>query len=418
MTSPVESLSIAQARRLALAGAGLLAPRRLGLPERAGARRASALERCHRIIEHFGYLQLDTVAVSGARTHCIVLASRLEGFDVTLGETLLAPGAPLFEYWGHEASWLPLSLYPCFAWRRREYRVHPWWGDVLREHPDVARSVLRRIESDGPLRSLDLEGRSGGGWWNLKLTRRVAESLWLAGRLAIRERRAFQRSFDLVERVIPAEVRSRRMSTTDAFDTLLLRALAGHGWASTGTLAATWRLRNCRDRIVASLQRLQAKGRIHPCELHTAKRALPGWIRGEDLERLPALEGLRPRRDRGVLLSPFDPLLWDRARVQTLFDFEQRIEIYKPASQRRYGYYCLPVLAGEHLIGRVDLKARRAEGTLEVLSTHFESAKPSARDRQALAGALDRFSDSVALPLRDATSANATTSDVVSSPDG
>ena len=418
MTPSVESLDIAQARRLALAAAGLLAPRHHGLPEQAGARPARARERCHRIIEHFGYLQLDTVAVSGARTHCIVLASRLRGLDAALGETLLAPGAPLFEYWGHEACWMPLSLYPCFAWRRERYRAHPWWGDVLDEHPKVAESILKRIEDEGPLRSLDLEGRSGTGWWDLKLTRRVAESLWTAGSLAIRERRGFQRTYDLVERVIPADIRSRRTSTGEAFDTLLLRALAGHGWASTGTLSATWRLANCRDLIRASLQRLQDAGRIVPCTLRTPRRTVPGWIRAGDLECLPVLERLRPRRDRGVLLSPFDPLLWDRARVQTLFGFEQRIEIYKPASQRRYGYYCLPVLAGEHLIGRVDLKARRAEGTLEVLSTHFESAKPSARDRQALAGALDRFSDSVALPLRDATSANAATSDVVSSLDG
>ena len=131
MTPHPESISIAQARRLALAGAGLLAPRRLGLPERAGVRSAQARERCHRIVEHFGYLQIDTVAVSGARTHCIVLASRLPGLDAALAETLLAPGAPLFEYWGHEACWLPLSLYPCFAWRRKQSRVHPWWGDDL-----------------------------------------------------------------------------------------------------------------------------------------------------------------------------------------------------------------------------------------------------------------------------------------------
>ena len=399
MTSPAESISIAQARRLALACAGLLAPRRLGLHERAGARPALARERCHRIIEHFGYLQLDTVAVSGARTHSIVLASRLDGLDASLGETLLTPGAPLFEYWGHEACWLPLSLYPCLAWRRREYRVHPWWGDVLEEHPEVARSLLRRIESEGPLRSLDLEGKSGAGWWNLKLTRRVAEALWSAGILAVRERRAFQRSFDLAERVIPEEIRARRVSTASAFDTLLLRALAGHGWASTGTLAATWRLRNCRDRIHASLRRLQDTGQIRPCVLRTEGRNIPGWIRVEDLETVSELERLRPRRDRGVLLSPFDPLLWDRARVQTLFGFEQRIEIYKPASERRYGYYCLPVLAGDRLIGRVDLKAQRAAETLEVLSTHFESPGPTPRERHAVRRALERFAASVALRL-------------------
>ena len=264
------------------------------------------------------------------------------------------------------------------------------WGNI----PRWLESLLRRIEREGPLRSLDLEGKSGGGWWNLKLARRVAESLWLAGRLAVRERRSFQRSFDLVERVIPDEARSRRVSTALAFDTLLLRALAGHGWASVGTLAATWRLVKRRNQIDDSLRRLQEMGRIRSCALRTEGRNGPGWIRAEDLERIPELERLRPRRDRGVLLSPFDPLLWDRTRVQTLFDFEQRIEIYKPASQRRYGYYCLPVLAGDQLIGRVDLKARRAEGRLDVLSVHFESASPTPRGAPRAArraGALRRF---------------------------
>ena len=399
ISSPPDSLSIAQARRLALLHAGLFRPGRLGLAERAGARASLARERCHRIIEHFGYLQLDSVAVSGARTHSIVLASRLAGLDAAIGETLLRPEAPLFEYWGHEACWLPMSLYPCFAWRRRQYRVHPWWGDVVNEHPDVAQAVLRRIEHEGPLRSIDLEGRSGPGWWDLKLTRRVAEALWLGGRLGIRERRNFQRSFDLVERVIPDEVRSRSLSTEAAFDTLLLHALAGHGWASTGTLSATWRMTKCRDLIHASLARLQEAGRIRACTLRDGKRAAPGWIRVEDLERAPELERLRPRRERGVLLSPFDPLLWDRARVQTLFDFEQRIEIYKPPDQRRYGYYCLPVLAGDRLIGRVDLKARRPEQRLDVLAIHYESARPSARERAALGHALARFSAAVALRL-------------------
>ena len=398
MTPQSESISIAQARRLALACAGLLAPRRLGLPARAGARPARAREHCHRIIEHFGYLQLDTVAVSGARTHSIVLASRLEGLDASLGETLLTPGAPLFEYWGHEVCWLPLSLYPCLAWRRREYQTHPWWGDVLREHPEVTRSVLRRIESEGPLRSLDLEGRSGGGWWNLKLTRRVAEALWTAGRLAIRERRSFQRSFDLVERVIPDEVRSRRVSSAVAFDTLLLRALAGHGWASTGTLAATWRLVKCRS---GSTPRCVACRREDESIRARFVRS-GGWSRLDSSRRPRTHSRARTPATAtrsGSVALPFDPLLWDRARVQTLFDFEQRIEIYKPAGQRRYGYYCLPVLAGDRLIGRVDLKARRAEGDLDVLSVHFENAKPPSRDRHTVRTALERFAASVALRL-------------------
>ncbi|NIW38208.1 MAG: winged helix-turn-helix domain-containing protein, partial [Gemmatimonadetes bacterium] len=121
----MERLSARQARRLALARGGLLRPRHTGLPDRAAGRGLRARDRCHSVIDRFGYLQLDSVAVTGARTHSIVLASRLERFDADLGEELLQPGEPLFEYWGHEASWMPMELYPVFGFRRREHRIHP-----------------------------------------------------------------------------------------------------------------------------------------------------------------------------------------------------------------------------------------------------------------------------------------------------
>jgi len=141
----VESLSIRAARRLALARAGLLTPEPTGLPRRARGRGPSAFAAAHAVIRRFGYLQLDTVSVAGARSHTIVLLSRLQGLDATVGEELLRPGAPVFEYWGHEASWIPLSLYPAFEFRRREFRSHPWWGDLVREHPKVARDLRRCI---------------------------------------------------------------------------------------------------------------------------------------------------------------------------------------------------------------------------------------------------------------------------------
>ena len=395
----MDTLTVRQARRLALARAGLLKPELTGLPARAAGRGRRARQRSHAIIERFGYLQLDTVSVAGARTHAIVLASRLDGFDATIAETLLRPGEPLFEYWGHEACWIPMDLYPCFDFRRREYRVHPWWGDVLTKHRKLARNLMQRIEREGPLRSLDLEGHSGSGWWDLKVDRRVAEALWSAGRLAIRERHNFQRSFDLTERVIPSAAADRHVSDKEALDTLLLRALAGHGWATTGTLAATWRLAKRREAIRDSLGRLTESGWIVPCNLRASPRDVAGWVRTEDLQLASQLDRVRPRRDRGVLLSPFDPVLWERQRAQLLFDFEQVLEIYKPAAERRFGYFCLPVLAGEHLIGRVDLKAHRQTGRLQVRSRHYEAAKTPPRDREAMQCALLRFSRSVGLAL-------------------
>ncbi|MEM7050125.1 MAG: crosslink repair DNA glycosylase YcaQ family protein [Acidobacteriota bacterium] len=394
MSAPIQTLDQRRARRLALARAGLLNPEWTGMPK-SGRRlaRSAAL----RVVDRFGYLQLDTVSIAGARSHCLVLLSRLAGLDPTLGESLLAPGTPLFEYWGHEASWIPWDLYPAFEWRRREFQSHPWWGDLLRQHRPVADGLLRRIETEGPLRSKDFDGQGGQGWWNLKIAVKVAAALWSAGHLAIRERRSFQRVFDLTERVIPAELRDQPWERPRALRHLLRRALAGHGWATTGTLAATWRLRNLRQPIATALGELQEAGEIVPCRLNDG--ATPGWIRVRDLELAERLARVRPRRDRGVLLSPFDPVLWDRGRVQRLFDFEQLLEIFKPAPQRRFGYYCLPVLAGERLIGRVDLKAEMRQGRLMVLSCHFEAERPSPADRAAMDSALVGYAEALRLTL-------------------
>jgi hypothetical protein len=393
------TISVGGARRLALARAGLLKPGWTGLPRSAAGCGVRARAAAHATIDRFGYLQLDTVAIAGARSHAIVLLSRLEGFAPGLGEELLRPGAPLFEYWGHEACWLPLDLYPAFAFRRREFRRHPWWGDVVGAHPKVARDLLRRIRAEGPLRSADLEGRGGRGWWDHKLTKTVATALWSSGELAIGERVNFQRTYDLAERVIPDEVRGRSLRAAAAIEVLLLRALAGHGWATTGTLAATWRLRNRPAEIAVALRRLVVAGGVVPCALENpGGRPTPGWIRTEDLDLVDRLARVRPRRDRGVLLSPFDPLLWDRARVARLFGFDQVLEIFKPAPQRRYGYYCLPVLAGERLVARCDLKADRRRGRLEVLACRFEQSG-NAIDEAAVRSALARYASSLALAL-------------------
>jgi len=391
-------LTLREARRLALMRGGLLKPEWTRLPRRAAGAGQRARAGAHAIVRRYGYLQLDTVAIAGARSHALVLLSRLEGMDPALGEALLQPGEPLFEYWGHEASWLPLELYPAFEWRRREFRVHPWWGDLLGEHKALATEIVQRIEQDGPIRSLDLEGEGSGPWWGLKTAKKVVTALWSAGDLAVRERRSFQRTFDLTERVIPEAVRARPLAFEESLRRLLRRALAGHGWAQTSTLAQTWRLRNLRQEIATALEELREEGAILPCDLVDAEgKSWSGWIRPDDLERTARLAGLRPRRDRGVLLSPFDPVLWDRVRVQRLFGFEQVLEIFKPAAQRVYGYYCLPVLAGDRLVARVDLKAERGAGRLHVLHLHYEADSPGAADREAVQTALARYAGALHL---------------------
>ncbi len=397
------------ARRLALARGGLMTTRWTGLPGRATGVGKRARKAAGAIIRRFGYLQLDTVSVAGARSHGIVLGSRLDGFAPSFAETLLEPGEPLFEYWGHEACWLPIELYPAFEFRRRAFAEHPWWGDVIGAHPRIAEDLRQRVRDEGPLRSADMEGSGGRGWWDHKVSKRVATALWSSGEFAIRERSRFQRTYDLAERVIPARFRDAPLDERASYRLLLERALAGHGWATTGTLAATWRLRNCRDALDRALADLVDEGAIVPCALENPDgKPTAGWIRPADLDLGERLMTARPRHDSGVLLSPFDPVLWDRARVARLFRFDQVLEIFKPAAQRRYGYFCLPVLAGERLVARVDLKANRSRQQLSVVAAHMEPLATRGKRTTAVAAAvkatadaLDRYADSVALRLDD-----------------
>ena len=312
------------------------------------------------------------------------MLSRIPRLGPKIGEELLRPGEPIFEYWGHEVSWIPLELFSYFEFRRKEFRKHPWWGNVISAHRKLAREILARIRSEGPLKSSDWEGPGSKGWWDLKPAKRVLAAYWSSGELAVRERRNFQRIYDLSERVIPSPAFEKKASLEESLRALLLLALQGHGWAQTGTLANTWRLRNRPKQIAHALETLVDEGSVVRCALVDNGKRTPGWIRTEDLERAGALAALRLRRDRGVLLSPFDPLIWDRARVQKLFGFEQVLEIFKPAPQRVYGYYCLPVLAGDRLVGRVDLKADRKSKLLHLLSAHFEESA-NGRDSKATA---------------------------------
>ncbi len=399
-----ETIENTEARRLALTRAGLLKPEWTGLPKRARGITLRARKTAHRIIRRFGYLQLDTVSIAGARSHAIVLLSRLEGFDHRLAEALLRPREPLFEYWGHEASWIPIELYPVFEFRRKAFRRHPWWGDLIGQHPKITKNLRRRIRDEGPIRSVDMEGGGSRGWWDLKLVKRVATALWSSGELAIRERRNFQRIYDLAERVIPDCWRQNGLAEPQAIEKLLVQALKGHGWASTGTLSQTWRLINQQKNITAALNRLVEKGKIVPCILAgNDKKKSPGWIRPDDLELAARLKRIRPRGDRGVLLSPFDPVLWDRRRVQHLFAFDQVLEIFKPAPKRKYGYYCLPVLAGDKFVGRVDLKADWKAEKLKVLSVLLEEGnvinRVNSKDREAVRTALDRYAGALNLKL-------------------
>ena len=207
----------------------------------------------------------------------------------------------------------------------------------------------------------------------------------------VRERKNFQPLYDLTDRVIPEKARRHKVAKQEATKILLLKALDGHGWATTKTLIDTWRLTKRQNLIKTCLGELHEEGAIVPCSLE----GRAGWIRPEDLELAGRLERIRPRSDVGVLLSPFDPVLWDRDRVQTLFGFEQVLEIFKPTHQRKYGYYCMPVLAGDKLVARCDLKADRKAGRLDVLATHHEARG----SRAAVETALTRYASALRLAL-------------------
>jgi uncharacterized protein YcaQ len=370
------------------------------MPRFARGAGPSARRACSEIVRRFGYLQLDSIGVAGARTHGLVLMSRLDGLDPSLGEELLRPGEPLFEYLGHEACWQPLEDWPLFAFRRRELREVPRWGVFVTEHRNLADEILRRIKNEGPLRSLDFESGRFGTDWELKTATFVASGLWGTGELSIRERRGFQRVYDLTERVIPEEVRNRDLGFEEALPELIFKALDGHGWARRGTIADTWRLKNKGGEIDGALRVLAEAGEIVPCGLvDDGGGRMEGWIRPRDLELAWRLDRIRPRRDRGVLLSPFDPVLWDRKRVAVLFDFDQVLEIYKPAGDRVYGYYCLPVLAGDRLVARVDLKSDRKAGEIKVLSRCFEDETPTADHIEAVRFAIARHARMLGLNI-------------------
>jgi len=400
----IPKLDTLGARRLALARAGLLKPAWTQLPRTGGRgaqrQRAAALQ----VIRRFGYLQLDTVSIAGARSHVLVLLARLPGFAPVLGEQLLQPGQPLFEYWGHEASWIPLEHYPLFQFRREGMRKSSYWRHCMQGQRAFARDILKRVRDDGPIRSVDLDGKGEGGWWGHKPAKRVVVALWSSGDLAIRERNRFQRTFDLPERVIPDDIRKQVVPRSHALRALIRMALGGHGWATIGTLAATWRLRNMRRALERALDELRDAGLAMQCSLKTDDgRLLHGWIQPECLALADRLRRVRPSQSHGVVLSPFDPILWDRGRVAQLFGFDQLLEIFKPAAQRRYGYFCLPILAGDRLVARVDLKADRPRDRLQLLSCRYESTgtgRPGeAVERAATQSALNRHADALGARL-------------------
>ena len=356
----VETLSHSHARRIALAAQGF-ADKRPATPARR-----------HLIatIQRLALLQIDSVNVV-SRSHYLPLFSRLGAYPRPLLENLAWGRTPaLFEYWGHEASLMPLDLQPLLRWRMDDARtgVGVWKGVArfLVEHRPFIDTALAAIHERGPLSAgeLELGERGQGGWWGWSEAKRATECLFWAGELTTATRRGtFERVYGLPENVLPKAVWSAPTpSREDAHRVLLRRAARAMGVATA---------RDLRDYFRMGL----ADARRGVAELVEAGDLIPVQVEGWDQPAYLAPDAQRPRAIKATaLLSPFDNLIWFRERAERLFDVRIRLEIYTPADKRTHGYYVLPFLQGEAITARVDLKADRKAGVLRVLSAHREPA--------------------------------------------
>ncbi|MET0127486.1 MAG: crosslink repair DNA glycosylase YcaQ family protein [Solirubrobacterales bacterium] len=373
---PRERLSAPEARRLALASQGFAEPRPDGEPGGWDLRR---------VLKRVGLLQIDSVNVL-ERAHYLPAFSRLGPYSHEALDRL-SQRAPrrLFEYWGHEASLIPVEYQPLLRWRM-ERAAHDAWGGmrkVASERPELVAEVLAQVRDRGPVAASELTAerpRRSGPWWDWSDSKRALEWLFWSGRVTAARRRRFERLYDLPERVLPAKVLAAPTPAPDEAQRELLRIAA----RSLGVAAE----RDLRDYF--RLSAAEAKPRL--AELVEAGDLVEVEVEGWGRTRGYLWPGARiPRRvEATALLGPFDSLIWERNRVERIFGFAFRLEIYVPAPKRRHGYYVLPFLLGDRLVARVDLKADRAAGVLRLNALHLEPGAP-AETTEALEAELRRL---------------------------
>ncbi|MGY1723634.1 winged helix-turn-helix domain-containing protein [Blastococcus sp. SYSU DS0533] len=353
----VERLPAALARRIALAAQGFAEPR----PATAVGTR-----QLRRLTERLAVVQIDSVNVL-SRSHYLPAFSRLGPYPREVLDALANRRHDLFEYWAHEASFLPVRLHPFLRWRMAAVQQEAWGSmtRVHRERPEYVASLLERVRRDGPLRAGELQEERPnrpGSMWNWHAGKAALEYLFFTGALTASHRTAgFERVYDLPERVLPADVLDAPTPPRpDAVRELVRTASRALGVATETDLRDYFRLTPADART--AIAELADAGELLPVEVS-------GWGRPAWLD--PAAR--RPRWIRArALLSPFDSLVWERPRVERIFGFRYRLEIYTPAHQRVHGYYVLPFLLGDRLVARVDLKADRKAGVLRVQAAHGE----------------------------------------------
>jgi len=350
-------LSLSEARRLALASLGFAAkrPAKPGVAHvRATAKRLSAI-------------QIDSVNVL-ARAHYVPVFSRYGPYKTTDLDELVHQKRELFEYWGHAACFLPIELYPFMRWRMESQLEG--WGSLDKDQLKYIEAVFDEVTARGPISAgeLSIGGKSKGSWWGWSDGKRAIEFLFRQGRLAIAGRRNFERLYDIPERVFPKEVlRAKAVPRHDAKKELLVRAARAMGVGTAKDVAQYFHVDSWWDRSSADGRRGRAKtyllfdelveeGKLEAVQVEGWKQ--PGYV-------IPGAKVPRSVEAR-ALVSPFDPLMWERKWTNSVFGFEYLIEIYVPQPKRIYGYYVLPFVMGDSFAARVDLKADRKTKTLLV----------------------------------------------------
>ena len=359
----------------------LLAAQGLANPPRRSANREDVLH----AIRRMGVLQIDSISVV-ARSPYLVLWSRIGAYDPVWLDELLAEGA-LFEYWSHAACFVPIEDYGLY--RRlmldKTDKTRVW----MEAHPDALEHVLGRIREGGPVRSAEFARTDGkaGGWWEWKPEKRALEHLFAAGELMISHRENFHRVYDLRERVLANALPEWEDALVPTHREVT-RALALKAVRALGVAVARWvpdYFRTPKRGAASLLEELADEGSLMRAEIEDER----AYVHPENARLAEEVLSGRQRSSVTTLLSPFDPVVWDRARASELFGFDYKIEVYTPAARRRYGYYSLPVLHGGALVGRLDAKAHRKEGHFEVKAVHLEPEVAVTRSLvSSVAGAL------------------------------
>ena len=359
-------LSLDTARRIAIGAQGLGGPRPEGRVD---------VRHFRRVMDHIGLLQLDSVNVI-ARSHYLPVLARVGPYSPDALDRFTVGSGEVFEYWGHMASLIPSDQHRLFRWRMESFRP---WGSVQKlaaEDPGYVEKVYEEIRDRGPasVSSLEDAGERTGPWWGYARGKLALEWLFAQGRITAYRGRNFERIYDMPDRVLQRDhYEAPPVSRDEAYRELLVRAARHHGVGSARDLADYHRLHIPTARPI--LADLVSRGDLHEVEVE-------GWSRPAFLHP----QARRPRRIVGsALLSPFDSLIWERRRTERLFGFRYRVEIYTPKEKRIYGYYVLPYLLDGALVARVDLKAHRKDGILEVRAAHLESGNDPGRVAGSLA---------------------------------